>query len=556
MRYAVRILDDAKTLLCLYHDGTSCIWDLTTDVKKDMHAASTGGLGKALRFLDGHTVFTADLYLDKNNEKGVFAIGLTDGRIILDDVATGRRLKTIQDNVGGNVRQLVFSPDGTLLAVESPYRSIDLWDVATGQSVKILTNSKQNGILSFTTDSKTLVCQVETGEIQFWDITTKTLRTTLGKKIDTPIHVLALSPDSKTATGANQNGNIYMWNVTTGEEIVSFSTRHTSIPDTLILSSEPGTLIFSPDSSTLVSLHSNAMLLWDTHNFSQLPQRIDSDTQITTLVFSQDGKTATTAGEFTFKQPHGETTVKEGVIGTWCIWDTSNWRKLSELPIESHTMLQGQKFRFMHRTEGKLTFSQNGYMFATALNQTRASKDNRFSILLWEVPDGKLQFWLKGHTDRINALTFTPNGRLLASASDDKTIRIWDASIGTEILDIPSHKCHALAFSLDGKILASASLSKKDTILLWDIVTGEQLRSLNGQKGYINILAFSIDSKILASGSTDGTIYLWDIATGNKLSTLKGHTGWINSLTFSTDSKNLASGSYDGAIFLWNLPNL
>ena len=108
---------------------------------------------------------------------------------------------------------------------------------------------------------------------------------------------------------------------------------------------------------------------------------------------------------------------------------------------------------------------------------------------LWNIPHRTVNLTLKGHTDTVNALAFTTNGRTLASGSDDKTIRLWDTSTGTEILNIPSGKIHALAFSMDGKILAS--INSAFSIQLWDVATGSELTSIAGQNDYGNVLAFS-----------------------------------------------------------------
>ena len=254
---SLRFFEDGKTLLCIYHDGTACLWDVTSGIKKELQAASIRGLGGVLRSFFGNPPFTADLYLNTKNGNGMWALGYDDGKIRLDDVTTGRHLKTLQ--VGDEpIMQLVFSGDGTLLVAEPLNGPLYFWDVTTGQSVNILTNPKTRRILSFSKDSKTLVCQARSGEIQFWDVATKTLHTTLGEKLDTSIHVFAFSPNFDTIAGANQDGDIRIWDVTTGNEISSFSTGHTD---------GSGKLVFSPDSSTLIGGHGKTILLWDTHNF-------------------------------------------------------------------------------------------------------------------------------------------------------------------------------------------------------------------------------------------------------------------------------------------------
>ena len=123
--------------------------------------------------------------------------------------------------------------------------------------------------------------------------------------------------------------------------------------------------------------------------------------------------------------------------------------------------------------------------------------------------------------------------------------KYWDTDV-----KYPSSKTNSLAFSEDGKILAS---SNPGNIQLWDVGTGTQLKSLKAENDSGTVLTFSTDSNILACGNKDGTIRLWDFSTGNELTTFKGHVDRINTLSFSPDGKTLASGSVDGAIFLWGI---
>ena len=548
---ALRILEDSKTLLCENYDGSVRLWDATTGLeKKNFNPKSSDRFGGVLQSAFGYEVTVAGLYLNKINDNGMYAVGYKNGKIRLKDATTGQHLKTLQ-GPKDRVNQLVFSPDGTLLAAHTLYAPIRLWDVTTGQSLKDLTQkAKMWGILTFSKDGKTLVCQKQSGEIELWDVTTKTLRITLGKGLDTKIHVLAVSPDAKTIAGANPNGEIRIWDVNTGDELSVFATGHTQ---------RLSALAFSPDSSTLASGHINTMLLWDAHTFNQLPNRIDTNAWITALVFSPDSNTVSSVENFSFQKKTRGVLLKEGVRSTLSLWNTRTGDKLSDFPVESYQgqapMIPGQRGTSMSTSTGSdvVAFSQNGHMLATALNSEHATEGYRFTLHLWDIPDRELNFTLKGHTDNVNALAFTANGKMLASGSDDGTIRLWDASTGTQILNLRSGKTHALAFSMDGKILAN--IDSTFSIQLWAAATGSKLTSIEGQNDYGNVLVFSTDSKILACGSRDGTIRLWDIATGNKLSTLKGHVDWVNALGFSSDGKTLASGSSDGAIFLWNVPN-
>ena len=548
---SLRILEDNKTLLCENYDGSVRLWDVTTGLeKKNFNPKASDGFGGVLQSAFGYEVTAAGLYLDKINDNGIYAVGYKNGKIRLKDATTGKLQKTLQ-GPKDRVSQLVFSLDGTLLAADAIDGPLRLWDITTGRTPKILTqDAKLWGILTFSKDDKTLACQSQSGKIELWDVATKMLRTTLGEDSRTPIHTLVFSPDAKTVVTANPSGKIRIWDTNTGAELSVFSTGHTR---------KFGALAFSPDSTLLASGHINTIMLWDARTFTQFSNRVDTNAWIDALVFSPDGSTVSSVKSFRFKRRTRGPFIKEGVSSTLSLWDARTGDKLSDLSVESYLGELPKLPEVQNSSSastgaiGMVVFSQNGSMLATALNSDRATEDYRFTVHLWNIPHRTVNLTLKGHTDTVNALAFTTNGGTLASGSDDKTIRLWDTSTGTAILNMPSDKIHALAFSMDGKILAS--INSAFSIQLWDVTTGSELTSIAGQNDYGNVLAFSTDSKILACGSRDGTIWLWDVATGNKLSTLKGHVDWINALAFSPDGNTLASGSSDGAIFLWNVPH-
>ncbi len=161
----------------------------------------------------------------------------------------------------------------------------------------------------------------------------------------------------------------------------------------------------------------------------------------------------------------------------------------------------------------------------------------------------------KGHSSDVNSVAFSPDGTTLGSASDDKTIKLWNLVSGEEIRTIEGHSnwIWTVAFSPDSKSLASGSADK--TIKLWNLETGKLIRTLQGHSDGVTSVAFSPDGKTLASGSAskDKTIKLWNLETGKLIRTLEGHTNGVPSVVFSPDGKTLASGSWDKTIKLWNL---
>ncbi len=180
-----------------------------------------------------------------------------------------------------------------------------------------------------------------------------------------------------------------------------------------------------------------------------------------------------------------------------------------------------------------------------------ASGSDDGTIRLWEVATGNLVRTLSGHTGLVRSVAFSPDGRLLASGSSDQTIRLWEVATGNLVRTLSGHTSwvESVAFSPDGRLLASGG----DQTRLWEVATGNLVRTLSGHTGSVNSVAFSPDGRLLASGSDDGTIRLWEVATGNLVRTLSGHTIWVESVAFSPDGRLLASGSDDGTIRLWEV---
>ncbi|MCT7977949.1 nSTAND1 domain-containing NTPase, partial [Laspinema olomoucense] len=205
-----------------------------------------------------------------------------------------------------------------------------------------------------------------------------------------------------------------------------------------------------------------------------------------------------------------------------------------------------------HQRLGKHQDSVHSIAFSPE-GKALASGSNDKTIKLWNVKTGEEIHTLTGHQAGVWSIAFSPEGKALASGSNDKTIKLWNVETGEEIHTLTGHQdaVTSILFSPDGKILASESADK--TIKLWNVKTGEEIHTLTGHQDLVWSIAFSPDGKTLASGSGDKTIKLWNVETGEEIRTLTGHQGGVWVIAFNPDGQTLASGSNDKTIKLWNV---
>jgi WD40 repeat protein len=366
------------------------------------------------------------------------------------------------------------------------------------------------------------------------------------------VSAIAFSPDGKLLASADDE-NIKLWDIRTGKEMQTLKGYTHGVE----------AVAFFPNGKILVSSSHNTVRLWDISSGVVLQTLEGYSYEPKAVAFSLNNKMLASASS--------DRMVREwdtrSVVGLRTLKAHSDYAKAERsLPdgrhLHSVRLLDDWSRATLYTLGGNsclvtaVSFSPDGKTLATA------SED---ALKLFDFWSGATLQVLQGHSrfrkteylslqwmayPQADAMSFSPNGETLATVAGCE-IKLWDVSSGAALQTLSDEPdwIEAVAFSPDGKLLASVSY---DTVKLWHNGLGVMLQKLTGHSSKVQDIAFSPDGSILASAYKDSTVKLWDARLRVVLQKTEGHLGEVTSVSFSPDGKMIVSVSHD-AVKVWRV---
>ncbi len=459
----------------------------------------------------------------------------TDGTVQIWDVITGKSIKTIPVTDTGWITRLVYAPDNITLISSSTDGTYRSWNTETGEGKRIdLKDTYRSLHLS---PNGTRFVSKDQNKTVLWDAATRKELAILESDLN----------QTSTYESFSQNSEILICRLENSPEIQIWDTR-TGRQRTTILTDTDGRFFptaLSADGRILAAQENQekgSIQLWETIRGNKVAT-LAINANVNTLRFSPDGQTFAMMSSRLDKDPrdYGQVIL---------LWNISTGKETGTIPYRSNF---GQAY------QPAFVASNGDGMLACGIGDAR--------IWLFDGNTGKYRASLKGHSAAINDIAFSTDGKMIASASKDGTVRLWSTKTNLHLETLKEQPdsadgvspVNAVVFSYDGLTLASVNSFRYTNIRgiqLWNIKTKKYDSILKDHPYGVSAFAFSPDGETLATSGSKGnaTIDLWDTRTKKLKTTYIGHTSRVTALAFSPDGTLLASGGgeRDSTVQLWD----
>ncbi len=437
------------------------------------------------------------------------------------------------------INSIVYSPDGKIIVSVSDDKTIKLWNVKSGRLIKTLTgHAHQINTVDISPDSKFMVTGSADKNIILWDLKTMSIVWKNKKHLD-QIRQTVFSPDSKFILScASNDTKTYLWDVKNGKLIKYFNNSYSF--STASFSPNGKLIALGGGQLKVISLKDNKELFTIKHSSKK-------------IIFTKDGKSIIALGYKLSKiDIKTAKVVKE--------YTSKTGKNISLSPdnkIIAHDRYK--EIQIYDQFSGKLisndikdtsiinsiTFSPNGKQLAYATDDAK--------IKILDLKNIKETRIIQGFSFAVNKVVYSSDKKTIAFACNDKTIKIWDSVNGKQISVLKGHidEVSSVSFSPDNKYLISSGKDLK----LWDLEKKEEIHTFSDRYYSGRAIQFSPDGRTILSVYRDHSIRLFDTLSKKLIRIYKGHQSSIQSIDFSPDSKYFVSSDYDRTIKFWELKN-
>ncbi|MGK5093936.1 hypothetical protein WDW89_18225 [Deltaproteobacteria bacterium TL4] len=442
-----------------------------------------------------------------------------------------------------------------------------VWDFVSNQRSDLSLKDDSSTALAVDSKKSWLALGREEGSIEVYDLQSKKQVLKLDSKFNVPWTMLKFSQDGQGLLSGNPKGEVALWNLNSGT-LESLFKGHTEAVQSLAF--HPKGRIVSTGSSD------GSIKFWDRtqevsvitrkvheHGFSSLKGR-KNDVGSSRLLLSSSWK-----GAIKLVRLRGRLYSKSKVLFQ---------REGDGLPVVDIALSDDGKLMLIAKQNGDLEFlSGTDYAQSrtlttglSSLNLMALSPDQQEvtvgdkdgGVLILNLQSGSPQFRLNGHRGAINAIAYSPDGKLILtggtqnskqhlSKSDSSSVRIWDAKTGAEIQKINYDKdVSSLVWSPDGKTFLTTS-SEDKTARLWNLKKGHLLQVYQGHSGSVLFAAFHPDGKRIITAGSDKHIILWDVTTGHQILSIETPDGVSGNLCFSSNGLELWTADFQGKVKIY-----